>query len=120
MYHDQRHFTDPSSFHPELFLGDPRFANDNFEVLQPFNVGPRNCLGRKYVTACLDLVSSFVVLTGFLTSLAYAEMRVILARMVFNFDLRIAEESKGWMERQKIFLFWQKLPLNVHLTPVTA
>lgn len=45
-------------------------------------------------------------------------MRMILARVIFNFDMSIAEDSKGWMERQKIFLFWQKGPLNVHLTPV--
>lgn len=51
-------------------------------------------------------------------SLAYAEMRIILARVIFNFDLKIAEESKGWMESQKIYLLWQKGPLNVHLTPV--
>ncbi|KAJ5216801.1 cytochrome P450 monooxygenase [Penicillium chermesinum] len=93
----QKHFTEPYTFCPERFLGDPRFANDDYEILQPFNVGPRNCLGR---------------------NLAYAEMRMILARIVFNFDLSLAKDSEGWMERQKIFLFWQKGPLNVHLTPV--
>lgn len=45
-------------------------------------------------------------------------MRLILARVIFNFDMEIAEDSKGWMERQKIFLFWKKGPLNVRLTPV--
>lgn len=45
---------------------------------------------------------------------------MILARVVFNFDMQIAEESKGWMERQRIFNLWQKLPLKVHLTPVGA
>ncbi|KAJ6171580.1 hypothetical protein N7470_000647 [Penicillium chermesinum] len=87
----------PTHFARSASLGDPRFANDDYEILQPFNVGPRNCLGR---------------------NLAYAEMRMILARIVFNFDLSLAKDSEGWMERQKIFLFWQKGPLNVHLTPV--
>lgn len=45
-------------------------------------------------------------------------MRMILARVIFNFDMKIAEDSKGWMERQYIYLFWQKGPLHVHLTPV--
>ncbi|KAJ6032478.1 cytochrome P450 monooxygenase [Penicillium herquei] len=99
MYHNDKHFTDPYSFVPERFLGDPRYANDEFEILQPFSVGPRNCLGR---------------------NLAYAEMRIILARIIYNFDMSLAEESKGWMERQKIYLFWQKGPLHVRLTPVTV
>lgn len=60
----------------------------------------------------------FTRLTNLYYSLAYAEMRLILARVIFNFDIEIAEDSKGWMERQKIFLFWKKGPLNVHLTPV--
>lgn len=45
-------------------------------------------------------------------------MRLILARVVFNFDMHIADDSKDWMSRQKIFLLWDKGPLNVYLTPV--
>lgn len=58
------------------------------------------------------------ILANLSSSLAYAEMRLILARVIFNFDMQIAEDSKGWMERQKVYLFWQKEPLNIHLTPV--
>ncbi|KAA8647482.1 cytochrome P450 [Aspergillus tanneri] len=96
-YHTQKYFTDPFGFHPERFLGDERFANDNFDILQPFNVGPRNCLGR---------------------NLAYAEMRLILARLIYNFDMKLSTDSVGWMERQKIFFLWNKPPLHVYLTPV--
>lgn len=46
-YHNKKHFADPFEFHPERFLGDERYINDNFDILQPFHVGPRNCLGRK-------------------------------------------------------------------------
>ena len=53
-----------------------------------------------------------------LASLAYVEMRLILARIIFNFDLRLAEDSRGWMEKQKVWNFWQRGPLNVYLTPV--
>ncbi|XHG06437.1 hypothetical protein AWENTII_009632 [Aspergillus wentii] len=52
-YHREDYFTDPFGYHPERFLGDAGFANDRFEVLQPFHVGPRNCLGRKYVSVFL-------------------------------------------------------------------
>ena len=34
-------------FHPERWLGDPRFAADQKDAFQPFSYGPRNCLGKK-------------------------------------------------------------------------
>ena len=45
-------------------------------------------------------------------------MRMILARVIFNFDMRLADDSRGWLERQKIYNLWQKGPLNIYLTPV--
>ncbi|EEH23236.1 hypothetical protein PABG_05447 [Paracoccidioides brasiliensis Pb03] len=96
-YHDERHFTDPFAYHPERFLGDPKFANDKRDMFQPFNVGPRSCIGR---------------------SLAYAEMRVILALIIYNFDMKLAPESADWIRQQKVFMFYTKGPLNVFLTPV--
>lgn len=51
-------------------------------------------------------------------SLAYIEMRLILARVIWNFDMRIANDSLDWYSRQKIYLLWEKGPLNVFLTPV--
>ncbi|KHN94126.1 cytochrome P450 ClCP1 [Metarhizium album ARSEF 1941] len=97
VYHMEEHFKDPFNFHPERFLGDPKFANDNRKILQPFHVGPRNCIGR---------------------NLAYAEMRLILARVVYNFDMKLASESSGWLN-QRAFTLWEKNPLMVYLTPRT-
>jgi len=88
-------FTEPDSFVPERNLGDPRFESDNRQAFQPFSVGPRNCLGR---------------------NLAYAEMRLILARVIWNFDLKLADDSI-WTD-QHVYTFWEKGPLNVVLTPV--
>ena len=48
-YHSEANFLEPFSYRPERFLQDPKFANDKFDMLQPFSVGPRNCVGRKYV-----------------------------------------------------------------------
>jgi cytochrome P450 len=45
--HDPNHWTDPYEFHPERFLGDPRFKGDKLDAMQPFSIGPRNCVGRK-------------------------------------------------------------------------
>jgi len=47
MYHNASHFKEPFSYHPERWLGDPAFADDNREAFQPFHIGARNCLGRK-------------------------------------------------------------------------
>ncbi|KAM5344636.1 hypothetical protein ACJ41O_013171 [Fusarium nematophilum] len=90
-----RHFKGPFAYHPERWLDDGAFASDNKDALQPFHIGPRNCLGR---------------------NLAYVEMRIIMARLLWNFDLKIAEESRSWLD-QKIYLFWEKGPLYAYLTP---
>ncbi|KAK2048187.1 cytochrome P450 [Colletotrichum somersetense] len=97
MYHNEKNFKNPFEFHPERFLGDPEYTSDRRESLQPFHVGPRNCLGK---------------------NLAYVEMRIVLARLLWNFDLALAEDSEEWMETQKIYTLWEKGPLNVYLRPV--
>lgn len=45
-YRNEANFKKPNEFHPERFLGDPEFENDDLEALQPFTVGPRNCVGK--------------------------------------------------------------------------
>lgn len=85
--HSSLNFTDPETFAPERWTGDPRFANDRRDAHQPFSYGPRNCLGR---------------------NLAYMEMRLILARLLWNFDLELCPESMGWFERQKTYILWEK------------
>jgi hypothetical protein len=43
-------------------------------------------------------------------------MRIILARMIYNFDMKLAEPEKNWLD-QDAFLLWDKPALNVRLTP---
>jgi hypothetical protein len=50
-----------------------------------------------------------------LQNLAYAEMRAILIRMLWNFDIELCADSQNWME-QKVFVLWDKPPLNVKLS----
>ncbi|KAI1381279.1 cytochrome P450 [Hypoxylon crocopeplum] len=95
-YHSEANFKHAESFIPERFMGDPEFASDRREVLQPFNFGPRNCIGK---------------------NLAYAEMRMILARIIWNFDLTLAEECRNWFHdnvEHGGFVVWAKPPLYVH------
>ncbi|GAB1313326.1 hypothetical protein MFIFM68171_03536 [Madurella fahalii] len=96
-YQSERNFRDAQKFVPERWLGDPKYAHDARGVLQPFSVGPRNCIGR---------------------NLAYAEMRLILVRLLWNFDLEIMPESRKW-NNQKIYGLWEKGAINVRLSPVS-
>lgn len=92
-------FNQPNTFIPERWLpetiSDPDcpFYNDNREARQPFSVGPRNCIGK---------------------NLAFSEMRQILARVLWNFDLELAEPMKRW-EKQKTFAIWDKGPLSLRI-----
>jgi hypothetical protein len=45
-------------------------------------------------------------------------MKVILARMIWNFDMELCEESKDWVKGQPIYLVYDKPPLMVKLKPV--
>ncbi|KAI1333564.1 cytochrome P450 ClCP1 [Xylariaceae sp. FL0016] len=95
--HDPTLWTEPEAFAPERWMGDERFKGDQLDAMQPFSVGPRNCIGR---------------------NLAYAEMRLILARILYNFDMTLAPSSRDWLSTQKAYVLWDKPELNVHLTPV--
>ncbi|OCK73119.1 cytochrome P450 [Lepidopterella palustris CBS 459.81] len=92
-YHSAKNFLEPESFIPERFLGEPRFNSDNKKALQPFSTGIRNCIGR---------------------NLAYAEMRLILARIIWNFDMELSSDSQDWAN-QEMYILWDKGPLNVKL-----
>ena len=50
----------------------------------------------------------------FLKRLAYAEMRLIMARVLWNFDLEAGEGLETWTN-QKVYTLWEKGPLMVKL-----
>ncbi|KAH6643841.1 cytochrome P450 monooxygenase-like protein [Boeremia exigua] len=99
--HSERNFANPDSFAPERWLDAERpavYANDKRDVVQPFSYGPRNCLGK---------------------NLAYAEMRLILAKVLWHYDLELVDPARDWMGEQKVFALWEKGDLHVKLTPVS-
>ncbi|KAM7187771.1 hypothetical protein V8F20_010828 [Naviculisporaceae sp. PSN 640] len=121
MTHSTKYFTDPEEFIPERWLADnPRFPNDTLEASQPFSVGPRNCIGKKYVMPSPDGAMKMLEDTDYLVtipSLAYVEMRVIVARLLWNFDLEFADPVKAekWLD-QRVFNLWLKPDLDYKLT----
>ncbi|OPB41811.1 cytochrome P450 monooxygenase [Trichoderma guizhouense] len=96
MYHNAKNFTLPDSYIPERWLGDARFSSDPQDVLQAFSFGPRNCIGK---------------------NLAYAEMRLILAKILWNFDISLHPDSKEWLQDNRAFTLWQKPDLNIYIKP---
>ncbi|TPX17045.1 uncharacterized protein E0L32_012302 [Thyridium curvatum] len=118
-YHSTANWTEPFEYKPERFLEGSKNPADRHDTLQPFSVGPRNCIGRKYVSGhhpCLSIPIEERV-TNLFPSLAYAEMRLILAKILYNFDMRLADPNFNWLD-QKAYLLWNKPALNVYLTPV--
>lgn len=96
-YLSDRNFSHAEYFMPERWLSHVRKTaeTDAKAAFQPFSVGPRSCLGK---------------------NLAKAEMRLILARMLWRFDLELMPECRDWMEGQKIYGFWVKPPLWCRLS----
>ncbi|KAK8199757.1 cytochrome P450 [Phyllosticta capitalensis] len=96
-YHSPKNFYEPEQFIPERWLDndDERFARDEKAVLQPFSYGPRNCLGK---------------------NLAYHEMRLIAANILWRFDFDLQEESKDWAN-QKVYTLWEKPKLMCKVVP---
>ncbi|TVY25314.1 Cytochrome P450 monooxygenase [Lachnellula hyalina] len=98
--HRSSNFHLPDTFAPERWLPDmhpyysPRFAHDNRSSMRPFSHGPRNCIGK---------------------NLAYSEMRLILAKLAWKFELELAPESEGWDVGQKVFTNFEKPPLVMRL-----
>ena len=49
-------------------------------------------------------------------SMAYVEMRMIMVKMLWNFDYELYDENDNWLD-QKVYLVWKKEPLMVQLKP---
>ncbi|GKU08617.1 unnamed protein product [Fusarium langsethiae] len=95
-YLSSYNFKYPNKFVPERWLDDPEYASDSKPVVQPFSAGPRDCIGK---------------------NLAYTEMRILLTRLLWKFDLELLPESKDW-DQQDVFLLYEKRQLHVKLTEV--
>lgn len=65
----------------------------------------------------LSSIFSHNVLLTFVCSLAYHEMRLILAKVLWHFDVELCPQSDNWIQ-QKLFTLWDKGPLMVKLHPV--
>jgi cytochrome P450 len=93
MFRSASNFTSPDTFIPERFLAESPFPDDRLHAFLPFLLGRHKCLGQK---------------------LAWAIMRLTLARLLYSFDLKMMEEARDFGD-QKTYIFWDKKRLNIEL-----
>jgi hypothetical protein len=53
-----------------------------------------------------------------LDSLAYAEMRLLLAKMLWHFDFELERPEEDWYGSLRSYMVWERRDLNIRLTPV--
>ncbi|KAI1263792.1 cytochrome P450 [Xylariaceae sp. FL1019] len=106
LHHSPLYWAEPEKFAPERWLSekdgfvDSELANldfgDNKEAFQPFSEGPRSCFGM---------------------GLAYFEMRMILARLIWRYDWKLDSRSRDWLAGLRLEFMWRKAELFVHFIP---
>ncbi|KAF2973068.1 hypothetical protein GQX73_g500 [Xylaria multiplex] len=96
--HSLQNFYQPDQFVPERWLANapPEYHNDIKGAMQPWSSGPRNCLGKR---------------------LAYMEIRMTLARLLWLFNMELSPESDGWLEKQTYNIIWNRTPLYIRVLP---
>ncbi|KAF2113821.1 isotrichodermin C-15 hydroxylase [Lophiotrema nucula] len=98
LHRDPECFHLPTSFIPERWVsteferpGSP-FCNDRRDAVQAFTIGPRSCLGK---------------------GLAWAEMQLVLAKLLWNFDISVADGEPLRWEDLRTFLLVEKKPIRI-------
>ncbi|KAF7193715.1 Cytochrome P450 monooxygenase [Pseudocercospora fuligena] len=88
----ETYFHKPFDFLPERWLG--KDCEDNLAASNPFLLGPRACIGR---------------------GMAWMEMRIVLAKLYFTFDVELLDRDLDWHRDSRMFLIWQRQELNARL-----
>ncbi|KAK7463410.1 hypothetical protein VKT23_006763 [Stygiomarasmius scandens] len=110
VHRDPRNFSFPNDFIPERWLPggerkslEPKFLKDssfvhNTAAFHPFSIGPSGCVGKNF---------------------AYLEMRMLVTKVLANFDLRLAEgfDSRKYKHGIKDFFTMALEPLPVIFSP---
>jgi cytochrome P450 len=92
--HDERYWQEPDTFKLERWLGEG--LGDNKDAFQLFSLGPRACIG---------------------INLAYLEMRVILAKMVWQYDFELLSQELDWERDNMMYVLWKKPVMNITFHP---
>ncbi|RAQ98777.1 benzoate 4-monooxygenase cytochrome p450 [Stemphylium lycopersici] len=87
-----QNFLNPWKFDPERWLGEN--GDDTLGASQPFSLGTRSCLGK---------------------SLAWLELRTILAKLYFRYDLKLLDPQLDWHSQSEMHTLWQKPEMRVSI-----
>lgn len=93
-HHDERYWHDAGSFKPERWIGDG--SGDNKDAFQPFSLGPRSCIG---------------------VNLAYLEIRIVLAKMVWMYDWELVNQDVELDRDSRLRLLWKTPKVIVRYHP---
>lgn len=97
MSRSEKYFLEPNSFIPERWLPKGKrpaqLDSDHLSVSNPFSIGHSNCLGKH---------------------LAWAEMRLCIARLLWAFDLEEGGKRLDWTSL-KTFMIIQKQPVEIRI-----
>lgn len=102
MNRDSSYYFKATEFLPARWLqeaqSDPSsdFFNDQRHGFQPFSAGPRICMGQL---------------------LAWAEMRLVLCKLLWSFDVTPSRGDKVAWEDLRTFLLVEKKPIKFGLEP---
>ncbi|MCJ1314166.1 hypothetical protein MMC25_007846 [Agyrium rufum] len=86
----RKNFENPWEFRPDRWLG--LNDRDALDAVQPFSLGSRSCLGR---------------------NLGWMELNVILARLVFTYEVELVSTHLDWQRDSRMQTLWQKPELRV-------
>lgn len=104
MGRSDRFYEKPKEFKPERWL-EPEIANigpaqlQTDQILRPFSLGPRNCIGKL---------------------LALTEARLVLAKLLYTFDVELDGAHETWVEDARFYVLWELQPLKVKLRPARS
>ncbi|KAH5479181.1 hypothetical protein HBI52_224610 [Parastagonospora nodorum] len=89
---DAKNFEDPWIFRPERWLG--KSEQNVREASQPFSLGTRGCIGQ---------------------NLAWIEMRTIVAKVIYAYDLKWLNPVMDWHRESQMHILWHKPQLMVRV-----
>lgn len=111
VHRKEEDFADANLFRPERWMegASEEQSHNNSKAANPFSLGPKACIGKRYVSLSNLRLT---MLKTLMRSLAYAEMRLIVTHFLWNFDM-LPIDDLTWMDRCKSYTVWEKPPLMV-------
>jgi cytochrome P450 len=104
MGRSEKFFDNAKEFRPERWL-EPNIESASGkrtdEILKPFSLGPRNCVGKLYVHYLIGKNSSQQITV---IRLALAEARLVIAKLLWHFDIELDGDHSTWVQDARFYV----------------